>query len=322
MRQEREPDPAPKKPEEVFDLNEREALFGRINQERFKEILNDDQTKIHTIQESSNNYGEFTFVTASRPGESNPIIMTFYGLGYHEHRERWLTDEWFWYRSNLHDDQQEDLIPKDDAQELLEERLANIRPYIDQDSQTERGKFFELLADLTDEDGALAEMEDIEPYIDWILPMEEEAINDNSPTGDSPFDDESWERMTTGGDLEIKEPQNPQENKKDIDWIGENSVLFWTTATVACEQIGPGAIVVDMSKPIKSGENQFRYIAQGEIELKDEYLEKLLRKYNPHREFVVVLKKSNDEPRIYLGDAPQMGWWDSMTTNIPYPDGE
>lgn len=319
---ERKPDPAPKKLEEVFGLDEREALFGRINQERFKEILTDDQTKIHSIQDSSNNYGDFIFVTASRPGDSNPIIMTFYGLGYHEHRERWLTDEWFWYQSNLHEEQQEELISKEDTQELLEERLASIRPYVNQDTQTERGKFFELLADLTDEDGALAEMEDIEPYIDWILPLEEEEINNNSPTGDSPIDDESWSRMTAGGDLEIEEPQNSQENKRDTDWIKENSASFWTTATVACEQIGPGSIVVDLSKPIKSGEHQFQYFAQGEIELKDEYLDKLLREYNPHREFVVVLKKSNDQYRVYLGDAPQMGWWDSMATNIPYPDGE
>ena len=27
--------------------------------------------------------------------------MTFYGLGFHEHRERWITDEWFWYQANL-----------------------------------------------------------------------------------------------------------------------------------------------------------------------------------------------------------------------------
>ena len=322
MRQELGPDPAPRKPEEVFGLNEREALIGRINQERFKEILNDDQTKIHSIQDASNNYGEFIFVTASRPGDRNPIIMTFYGLGYHEHRERWITDEWFWFQLNLHEEHQEELISKEDAHELLEERLAGIRPYINQDSQTERGKFFELLADLTDEDGALAEMEDIEPYIDWILPMEEEEINNISPGGDTPLDNEFSGRMAPGEEPKIKEPQNSQENKRDMDWIEENSPLFWTTAAVACEQIGPGVIVVDLSKPLKNGEHQFRYIAQGEIELKDEYLDKLLQEYNPHRAFIVVLKKSNDQYRIYLDDAPQMGWWDSMTTNIPYPDGE
>ena len=172
MRQERLPEPTPKNSEEVFGLNDREVLFGRINEKRFKEIITDDQTKIHTIQESSNNYGEFLFITASRSGDQCPIIMTFYGLGYHEHRERWLTDEWFWYQSNLHEDQQEQLISKEEAQALLEERLADIHPFIKEDTQTEEGKFFELLADLTDEDGALAEMEDIEPYIDWILPSE------------------------------------------------------------------------------------------------------------------------------------------------------
>jgi hypothetical protein len=27
--------------------------------------------------------------------------MTFYGLGYREYRERWITDVWFRYQSNL-----------------------------------------------------------------------------------------------------------------------------------------------------------------------------------------------------------------------------
>ena len=320
MRQERQPEPTSKNSEEVFGLNDREILFGRINEKRFKEIITDDQTKIHTIQESSNNYGEFIFITASRSGGLSPICMSFYGLGYHEHRERWLTEEWFWYQSNLHEDQQEQVISKEEAQELLEKRLADLHPFIKEDTQTEKGKFFELLADLTDEDGALAEMEDIEPYIDWILPTEGEE--NKPPTDENLLDDESRERMTVSGHQETKEFQYSQEHRRDLDWIEENSAVFWSTATVACEQIGPGAIVVDLSKPSKSGGYQFRYITQGEIELRDEDLDSLLREYNPHREFVVVLLKSNDKYRIHLGDAPPMGWWDSMTTNIPYPDSK
>ncbi len=314
------PKPSPKKPYEVFGFTEQEQLHWRVDGERFQEIIEDDRTIIHEIKKSSNNYGEFIFITASRSGDQCPIIMTFYGLGYHEHRERWLTDEWFWYQSNLHEDQQEQLISKEEAQELLEERLADLHPFIKEDTQTEKGKFFELLADLTDEDGALAEMEDIEPYIDWILPTEEKENNDTPPTGEILLDEESRERMTINGDHETKECQYSQENIRDSDWIEDNSALFWSTATVACEQIGPGAIVVDLSKPSKSGGYQFRYTTQGEIELKDKDLDRLLREYNPHREFVVVLFKSNDKYRIHLGDAPPMGWWDSMTTNIPYSD--
>ena len=314
------PNPAHPKPYEVFGLTEKEVLYWRVRNDRFKEILEDQQTLIHELKESSNNYGEFLFVTTSRLGDRDRIYITFYGLGYHEHRERWLTDEWFWYQSNLHEDQQEQLISKKEAQELLEERLADLHPFIKEDTQTEKGKFFELLADLTDEDGALAEMEDIEPYIDWILPTEEKENNNTPPIGEILLDEEFRERMTINGDHETNECQYSQENIRDSDWIEDNSALFWSTATVACEQIGPGAIIVDLSKPSKSGGYQFRYMTQGEIELRDEDLDRLLREYNPHREFVVVLLKSNDQYRIHLGDAPPMGWWDSMTTNIPYSD--
>lgn len=195
MRKERQPEPTPKKPEEVFGLNDREILSSRINMERFKEILADDQTKVHKILASSNNYGEFLFVTASRPGDQGRISMTFFGLGYHEHRERWLTEEWFWYQSNLNEDQQDQQISKEEAQELLEKRLAEIRPYIKEDIQTERGKLFELLADITDEDGALAEMEDIEPYIDWILPSKKDNQEIPPPVGENLLDKESREKL-------------------------------------------------------------------------------------------------------------------------------
>jgi hypothetical protein len=37
-----------------------------------------------------------------------------------------------------------------------------IEPSIRENTQTEQGKLFELLADLTDDDGALAEIQDID----------------------------------------------------------------------------------------------------------------------------------------------------------------
>jgi hypothetical protein len=126
--------------------------------------------------------------------------------------------------------------------------------------------------------------------------------------------------MTIGGPHEAKEFQSSQEHRRDLDWIEENRAIFWLVATVACEQTGPGAIVVDLSKPSNDGGYLFRYMTQGEIELKDNHLDRQLREYNPHREFVVVLLKTNDQIRIHLGDAPLIGWWDSMTTNIPYSD--
>ena len=85
--------PAPRRPYEIFGFTEQERLAWRVDQDRFDEILNDEQTIIHKIQLSSNNYGEFLFVTTSRPSDQGRIAMTFFGLGYHEQRERWLTDE-------------------------------------------------------------------------------------------------------------------------------------------------------------------------------------------------------------------------------------
>ena len=44
---------------------------------------------------------------------------------------------------------------------MLKARLESIEPYLDASIQSDRGRLFELLADLTDEDGALAELQDL-----------------------------------------------------------------------------------------------------------------------------------------------------------------
>ena len=50
----------------------------------------------------------------------------------------------------------------EEANELLQQRWDSIRPHVRLDTQTGWGRVFELLADLTDEDGVLAEMEDLD----------------------------------------------------------------------------------------------------------------------------------------------------------------
>ena len=162
MNHEQTGQPTPKRPYEIFGLTEKEHLYWRVNQERFKNILDDGQTMIHKIMESNNNFGEFLFVTTSRPGDNGRIAMTFYGLGYHEYRERWLTDEWFWYQAEFQPEMLEKQINKTEAEKLIQQRRDQIAPEIPLHGQTDRGQFFEMLADLTDEDGALAEMEDLD----------------------------------------------------------------------------------------------------------------------------------------------------------------
>ena len=87
--------------------------------------------------------------------------MTFYGLGHHDYRERWLSDEWFWYQSqgSLIDVQSK--ISNEEVTEKLKERLMEISPQFSEDTQTELGFMFEQFADLTDDDAALAEMQDL-----------------------------------------------------------------------------------------------------------------------------------------------------------------
>ena len=148
---------------DVYQFSEQECLYWRVSHDRFQEILKNEGTLIHEIKDSNNNYGEFLFITTSRQGNTpqERVCMTFYGLGYHEYRERWITDEWFWFQANAFPELIRQKIDKEAAQALIEERLDAISQDSHLDTQTERGKLFEMLADLTDEDGALAEMEDL-----------------------------------------------------------------------------------------------------------------------------------------------------------------
>ena len=61
--------PAPRNSAEIFGLTEREQLFSRIGKKRFEQILNDEQTVVHDIHEDANDFGDFLFVTTSRPGD-------------------------------------------------------------------------------------------------------------------------------------------------------------------------------------------------------------------------------------------------------------
>lgn len=187
--------PAPRRPYEVFGLTKKEVIDWRIDSQRFEEIFNDEQTVIHEIKDSSNNYGEFTFVITSRPGDLRRIYMTFYGLGYHEYRERWITDEWYWYQTNPFSDSLNKKLEKDEARELLLARMERIIPDIQPETQTNRGRLFEMLADLTDEDGALAELEDLEHLADWLVPDPRDELEIIPPTGENLLDDGSREKL-------------------------------------------------------------------------------------------------------------------------------
>lgn len=159
-------------PAEAFNLTEREQLFDRVSHERLLEILSDPKTQVHALEKSHNNYGEYLFVTLSRPGGKQRVFLTFYGLGYHEYRERWVYEDWYWYESVRGAGLERQRVPRDAARQQIDERHRECQASARHDAQTNRGRIFELLADLTDEDGAYTEIEDL-PY--WLLDDDEEG---------------------------------------------------------------------------------------------------------------------------------------------------
>ncbi len=153
----------------AFGFTYDEDLYDRMSGERFAEILGDESTTIHEIVTSYNNYGEFLFVTTSRPDDQQRRVVTFYGLGFHEHRERWYTDEWHWYAANNLPRLDEQVVEKEHAIELIARRRAEIEAYVGTVDQSPHAKLFEMLADLTDEDGAYTELEDLGGLADWLF---------------------------------------------------------------------------------------------------------------------------------------------------------
>jgi hypothetical protein len=153
------------KPHAAYGFTEREVLWDRIGHGRFEKILADEQTIISDIHLDSNNYGEFLFVTTSRPVGEGSSNVTFFGLGFHEYRDRWLFDDWFWYETSLHN-QGATPLPKDEAIAQIRERRTEVLGYAAGQIQSDRGKLFETFADMTDDDGTLADFEDLGDWLD------------------------------------------------------------------------------------------------------------------------------------------------------------
>ncbi len=146
---------------EPYGFTEHERLFDRISHNRLIEILKDPQTAILKAEMNSNTFGEFLFVSTKRVTGENVAHITFFGLGFHEYRERWVDKEWSWYESTPSLEGDQEALSPDEALAIITERQAEIAPEIGRQAQSSRGRLYEMLADLTDEDGALTELEDL-----------------------------------------------------------------------------------------------------------------------------------------------------------------
>ena len=146
----------PKRPFEIFDITEEEATSWRVSDEKLKEILATPNTSVHDIQITANDFGEFLYLTASRTNTPQRTYMVFYGLGYHQSRERWITQEWFWYQVPQSDVDTQQSLTLEEAEEQLAHRLSNIMEAPDHTPQSPKGYQFEQLADVEGDDEALA----------------------------------------------------------------------------------------------------------------------------------------------------------------------
>jgi hypothetical protein len=141
-----------------------EKLYYRVSNERFQVILTDEQTTVHRVSLDTNNYGEFLFVMVSRPAGDRRQTATFYSLGLHEYRERWIIDHWHYYEWNPPTGAQmlAEILTKEETEERIQQRRDEIAQYGTPDVQTRRGKLFDFIADITDDDFAVTEIDDLE----------------------------------------------------------------------------------------------------------------------------------------------------------------
>jgi hypothetical protein len=148
------------RPNPCITFTEREKLYDNILHTRFMALVMQPDVDIHEVKEDSNSFGEYLFVTVSCRTEQPKKLYTFWGFGYHEHRERWITDSWQWYESSRKETSLP-VIPKEEAYTQIKEREAFVRANATPTQRSRRAQLYEVVADLTDEDGALSELEDL-----------------------------------------------------------------------------------------------------------------------------------------------------------------
>ena len=91
-----------------------------------------------------------------------------------------------------------------------------------------------------------------------------------------------------------------RERQNDLLWIQDNLHVFWPVATTGFAEGGRGAIVVDTtSRPTGEG-NPYGYLLQAAFEHgDDEDIKRMIGEYDPRRELVLVLIKSENRTSTY-----------------------
>lgn len=152
----------PNKPFNPFGFTDHEALWDTVSDARVTELLHDPATTLHSVTEGDNSYGNFLFITASRTENGRTMYVTFSGLGYHEPRGRWIVNNWTFYTSNSRYGQGLGVITLAEVEQAIAERREDVEATREDTAPSEQQVWFEILADMSDDDYALSIMGDID----------------------------------------------------------------------------------------------------------------------------------------------------------------
>lgn len=96
-----------------------------------------------------------------------------------------------------------------------------------------------------------------------------------------------------------------RERSSDLQWIVENMYVLWPAAQNAYASKGRGALVVDLTTLMGTG-HPFLYSPKADIvEHADTDALRMVTQYDPQRELVIILLKSEERSSTYRLQPPQ-----------------
>ncbi len=148
----------------AFGLTDDECLWEKIEAERLISLIERSDVRLRGIDEGENDYGRFLFVYLDIPGK---FLLDVYGLGYHDHRERHITNFRFSSCRKIFSQNDDPYCPKQQPPKwiaimLIRQRVKAIKQQAMDATALPRSAYadtFELVADLTDDDFAMMNCE-------------------------------------------------------------------------------------------------------------------------------------------------------------------
>lgn len=96
-----------------------------------------------------------------------------------------------------------------------------------------------------------------------------------------------------------------RERSGDLRWVVQNTHILWPAAQSAYATEGRGALVVDLTARLGTG-HPFYYSPKADIaEHADADALRMVNQYNPQRELVIILLKSEQRTSTYRLQPPQ-----------------